>query len=38
MNYIFLKLRQLNKESEIEFLRMQNRELKLVIAEDDTKK
>ena len=31
--YIF-KAQQLNKESEIEFLRMQNRELKLVIAED----
>ena len=29
-----LKAQQLNKESEIEFLRMQNRELKLVIAED----
>ena len=29
-----LKAQQLNKESEIVFLRMQNRELKLVIAED----
>ena len=29
-----LKVQQLNKENEIEFLRMQNRELKLVIAED----
>ena len=29
-----LKAQQINKESEIEFLRMQNRELKLVIAED----